>query len=37
MEKIEINIEQILALIAKNPNISDLHLSGGEVVSYRLN
>jgi twitching motility protein PilT len=31
------DIEQILALIEKNPNISDLHLSGGESVSYRLN
>ena len=37
MEKPGIDIEQILALIAKNPNISDLHLSGGEVISYRLN
>ncbi|MFA6256296.1 MAG: PilT/PilU family type 4a pilus ATPase [Candidatus Absconditabacterales bacterium] len=31
------DIEQILALIEKNPNISDLHLSGGESISYRLN
>lgn len=31
------DIEQILALIEKNPNISDLHLSGGENISYRLN
>ncbi|MEI8090692.1 MAG: hypothetical protein WCG98_00025 [bacterium] len=31
------DIEQILVLIEKNPNISDLHLSGGEGVSYRLN
>jgi len=37
MENPGIDIEQILALIAKNPNISDLHLSGGEVISYRLN
>jgi Tfp pilus assembly pilus retraction ATPase PilT len=37
MENIGIDIEQILALIAQNPNISDLHLSGGEVISYRLN
>lgn len=37
MEKPGIDIEQILSLIAKNPNISDLHLSGGEVISYRLN
>jgi len=28
MENPGIDIEQILALIAKNPNISDLHLSG---------
>jgi len=31
------DIESILGLIAKNPNISDLHLSGGENISYRLN
>ncbi len=31
------DIEQILALIEKNPNISDLHLSGWESISYRLN
>jgi len=31
------DIEQILALIEKNPNISDLHLSWGESISYRLN
>ncbi len=31
------DIEQILALIEKNPNISDLHLSGGENISYRRN
>lgn len=31
------DIEQILALIEKNANISDLHLSGGESISYRLN
>jgi len=31
------DIEAILALIAKNPNISDLHLSWGEYISYRLN
>lgn len=37
MEKTGIDIESILALIAKNPNISDLHLSGGECISYRLN
>ncbi len=37
MENPGIDIEQILALIAKNPNISDLHLSGWEVISYRLN
>ncbi len=32
-----IDIENILSLIAKNPNISDLHLSSGECISYRLN
>jgi len=31
------DIESILDLIAKNPNISDLHLSGGESIAYRLN
>jgi Tfp pilus assembly pilus retraction ATPase PilT len=31
------NIEEILVLIEKNPNISDLHLSGGESIAYRLN
>lgn len=31
------DIEQILALIEKNPNISDLHLSWGESISYRMN
>lgn len=30
-------IDTILDLIEKNPNISDLHLSAGEVVSYRIN
>lgn len=32
-----IDVEQILALIEKNPNISDLHLSGGESIAYRMN
>lgn len=31
------DIEQILMLIEKNPNISDLHLSWGEIICYRLN
>lgn len=31
------DIEQILALIEKNPNISDLHLSWWESISYRSN
>lgn len=31
------DIEQILALIEKIANISDLHLSWGESISYRLN
>lgn len=37
MENPWIDIEKTLSLIAKNPNISDLHLSGGEYISYRLN
>lgn len=32
-----IDIESILGLITKNSNISDLHLSGGESIAYRLN
>jgi len=32
-----IDVEQILALIEKNPNISDLHLSWGESIAYRMN
>jgi len=31
------DIEQILALIEKNANISDLHLSWGESIAYRIN
>jgi len=31
------DIEQILSLIEKNPSISDLHLSWGESISYRMN
>ncbi len=30
-------IDKVLELIQKNPHISDLHLTAGEVVSYRLN
>lgn len=30
-------IDTVLDLIEKNPNISDLHMSAGEVVSYRIN
>lgn len=37
MEKVDINIEQILSLIEKNVHISDLHLSAWECISYRLN
>lgn len=37
MDNTGINIEQILALIEKNQNISDLHLSAWECISYRLN
>lgn len=31
------DIESILTLISKNPNISDLHLSAWESIAYRLN
>lgn len=31
------NIEEILIQIEKNANVSDLHLSGGESIAYRLN
>ena len=31
------DIEQILVLIEKNSNISDLHLSWGESIAYRIN
>ena len=34
---VSFDIEQILALIEKNVNISDLHLSGWESIAYRLN
>lgn len=34
---VSFDVEQILALIEKNVNISDLHLSGGENIAYRLN
>ncbi|HRX63545.1 MAG TPA: PilT/PilU family type 4a pilus ATPase [Candidatus Absconditabacterales bacterium] len=37
MENPGIDIEKILGMIAQNPNISDLHLSSGECISYRLN
>lgn len=37
MNKINMDIESILALIEQNPNISDLHISWSEVISYRLN
>lgn len=33
----QIDIEQILALIEKNSAISDLHLSGGEAIAFRMN
>jgi twitching motility protein PilT len=32
-----LNIESILSLIANNNNISDLHLSGGECIAFRMN
>jgi hypothetical protein len=34
---LSIDIEDIMDLIEKNPNISDLHLSGDESIAYRLN
>ena len=37
MQGIWLDIESILRLIANNQNISDLHLSAGESVAYRLN
>lgn len=37
MQGIWLDIESILKLVAKNQNISDLHLSAGECVAYRLN
>ena len=37
MQGIWLDIESILKLIANNQNISDLHLSAGEFVAYRLN
>lgn len=37
MQGIWLDIESILKLIANNQNISDLHLSAGESVAYRLN
>jgi twitching motility protein PilT len=33
----KVNIESILELLEKNDNISDLHLSGGEAIAYRIN
>lgn len=32
-----VDIEQVLSMIAQNPKISDLHLSAGEAIAYRLN
>ena len=37
MQGIWLDIESILKLIANNQNISDLHLSAGEFVAYRMN
>ncbi len=37
MENKWLNIEKILPIIEQNPNISDLHLSSWECISYRLN
>ena len=37
MQGIWLDIESLLKLIADNQNISDLHLSANEFVSYRLN
>ncbi len=37
IENAGIDIESILGLIANNPSISDLHLSGGEAITFRIN
>ncbi len=37
MQGIWLDIESILKLIANNQNISDLHLSAGEFIAYRMN
>ncbi len=37
METNWLDIEKILPIIEQDPNISDLHLSSGECVSFRLN
>lgn len=34
---LSVDIEDIMGLIEKNPNISDLHLSWNESIAYRLN
>ena len=37
MENKWLDIEKILPIIEQNQNISDLHLSSGDCISYRLN
>ncbi|MDD2536918.1 MAG: PilT/PilU family type 4a pilus ATPase [Candidatus Absconditabacteria bacterium] len=37
MQGIGLDIESVLKVIASNQNISDVHLSAGEFVAYRLN
>ncbi len=37
MERIWMDIESILSLVENNHNISDIHLSSGENIAYRLN
>ena len=37
MENNWLDIEKILLIIEQDPNISDLHLSSGDCISYRLN
>lgn len=34
---LSVDIEDIMSLISKNPNISDIHISWDEAIAYRLN
>ncbi|GHW02654.1 twitching motility protein PilT [candidate division SR1 bacterium] len=37
MQILRMDIEEILSIASKNPNISDIHLSSNEFVAYRVN